>query len=283
MIASKHLIIPLLAALLININTACKQSRIPEDDMVMVLVEVFITDATVATPLITTRFAGRDSIEYYRPIYHNMGYSEKQFLSTLDFYLQNPDLLDKLLDRVVSKLSIMETNLAQRRSREKEGREISRKDNLWTKKRNWVLPRDGKHETLPFKIPVKGLGVYTISANIRLYPVDGSEQPEMNAWFIAKGDDGVEFIHSKEVIPLEKDGNNNRLTLTKILLDNEVTHIEGNIIHHSPSNGKWHKRADISEIVIRYTPFQFARFRNVHYIRTVSALPVGFGEEISEK
>lgn len=254
------------------IFTSCKKSRIPDDDMVKILAQVFITDASVTTTHLSSFYSKRDTIEYYEPIYSKMGYSETQFLNTIDFYLNNYEVFEKVLDRVVNELVRLESEKDVKPELTKV-EEPKVKENLWDRKTSWTFPQDGNQEMLWFKIPVKGLGSYTISADVKVNPNDESLNPEMKVWFFA--DDGTEdgFILNQRSHQYYKDGKFVKASITSLLSDTTISHFAGYVMNHAPFTGSWVKSAEIKNIMIEYKPLP----------TTPKALRTLKGTEILEK
>ena len=235
---------------------SCKPRIIPENDMVVILTEVFITDATVTSPSLSLKYSRRDSIEYYKPIYEKLGYTEAQFLASVDYYTENPQVLDKLLDRVISQLSQRETEIETQINREKEA--FLDSTNLWKGLKNIVLPQDGKQDSIPFKILVTGLGTYKLTANINFLPGDSTLQPSAQAWFSRDTTGGIidtlEVKHKLEIVEFNKSASPIKLELSIELSDSLYTHFEGLIVAHKPQEGTWEKHVEVSRIHISYTP-----------------------------
>lgn len=263
------LIVPML------LLTGCKKERIPDRDMVKVFTEIFIADATIESSKLSLRYTKKDTIEYYKPIYNNLGYTEQQFNNTIQHYIDKPEDLDKVLDKVINNLSRIEAEKLASMSKEAKEDEAQ---GLWEGKRNWRLPEDGKHETIEFKIPLHGPGEYTISAEVRILFKDKSINPRMVAWFHADSLDekqGVSDIQpddslenefekadtlktdklQKQWVDYQKDGINRAYNLTLTLTDTIYTHIKGEIMSHSEQeNDEWEKSAVINNISVYYTP-----------------------------
>ncbi len=223
--------------------------------MVVILTEVFITDATVTSPGLSLKYSRRDSIEYYKPIYEKLGYCEAQFLASIDHYTENPQLLDKLLDRVISQLSQRETEIEKQIIRQREAYLDS--TNLWKGPKNIVLPIDGKHDSIPFSIPVAGLGTYKVTAIINFLPADSTLNPTAKAWFLGdttgRVSDTIEVKHQLKTITYDKQNSPINLELALELSDSLYTHFEGLIVAHQPREGEWEKHIEISNIHISYT------------------------------
>ncbi len=266
----------LIALLIIGLaNSGCKKERIPERDMAQVFAEIFITDATIESSKLSLRYTKKDTIEYYKPIYSSMGYTEEQFNNTIQFYADNPEVLDKVLDKAINILSRIETEHLAQMTREAKEEEAQ---GLWEGKRNWRLPEDGKQETIEFKIPLHGSGEYTISAEVRILFKDKSINPRMVAWFHAdslnakqdtadiqpgdtlnnkleKADTLKTDTLQKQWVDYQTDGINRAYNLTLTLTDTTYTHIKGEIMSHSEQeNDDWDKSAVINNISVYYTP-----------------------------
>ena len=226
---------------------------IPEKDMVDVLVKSFLTDATVISPHLNRPLSKLDTINYYAWAFEQMGYSEEQFEKSLDFYTKNPDLLDKILDKVINELSRIEmetgTNLI---TPEEANAETT--PNLWTEKTSWYLPNDGSQQAVNFKIPTVGPGIYTVSAEVRVFSDDGSKNPRMTAFFYF--DDGSQHGNRTNIksVSYQKDGETRVVSIENTLKNPEVTHVMGWVMDHSGQEGSWSKHAEITNITLHYKP-----------------------------
>lgn len=236
-------------------NTSCKHETIPERDMVKIFSEIFITDAVVSTSHYSYKFSKRDTIEYYKPIYSKLGYSDKQFALTIDHYLDNPDILDKLLDKVVNNLAHIEAEHKATLLQDKEVLDdlIPARDpnNLWEAKDSLALPRDGDKDSLYFRIQVMDDGLYRLTAKVKVMPNDESIEPYASMWFTV---DSTGVRHDVQRQAFIKDGNERALSLTLTLKDSTYTHIEGVILGHIEQEGDWKKFAEVSNIRLAYKP-----------------------------
>lgn len=246
--------IPFSLGLLMLIQLGCKEKHIPNKDMVNILAEVFITDAITSTKL-SHKILRKDSIEYYKPIVDKYGYTEDEFVKTLNYLMDNPSEFEKLLDKVVGRLSIIETEKAQEISRKTEIKEVTedQEGNLWTAKRDWKLPEDGDNERLYFKVPTQGAGLYSVSAEVIVKPEDQSVEPSMHVWFYTESEP-PDFRFNPKQEEYLKDGEERTVILRCMLTDTTMTHFMGYILDHQPRDGKWTKYAEISKISIRFTP-----------------------------
>ena len=235
--------------------TSCTSSDIiPEEDMVMILVKTFITDATTISPHMGQPISKKDTINYYAQAYESLGYTEETFEKSLEYYASNPEVLNEILDKAISELGKKETELGPKTA---EGNTDTSSDpipNLWTDKNMWYLPEDGKQHAINFKIPVVGTGIYIISAEVKVFSDDESKNPRMTSFLYF--DDGSQHgsrtsIKNKMYL---KDGQSRVVTIENILTDTQVTHIMGWVMDHSGQDGEWSKHAEVSNITLRYMP-----------------------------
>lgn len=244
--------------LLMLIQLSCKEKYIPNKDMVNILAEAFITDAITSTSYLTIKLFRKDSIEYYKPIVVKYGYTEDEFINTVNYLMDNPREFEKLLDKVVGQLSIIETEKAQMISKKLDIKEVEedqedQEGNLWPNKGNWKLPEDGINERLFFKVPTQGAGLYSVTAKVIVKPEDQSVEPSMQVWFYTEAEP-PEFRFNQKQEEYLKDGEERTVILRCMLTDTTMTHFMGYILDHQPRSGKWTKYAEISKISIRFTP-----------------------------
>ncbi|MDY0201254.1 MAG: DUF4296 domain-containing protein [Bacteroidales bacterium] len=233
--------------------SGCKSKTIPEKDMVKILAEVFITDAVVASSRNSFEFSKRDSIEYYAPIYSKMGYTDKQFMATMSYFFNNPEVFDSVLDKVVNRLSVMEAELEASIAKEIVKPITVNVDslNLWKQKTTWAFPADSDQDSLYFKIPIEEPGTYTLSALVKVLPNDESIEPRSSIW-LTRDSTGV-----RDNIKMEQYTRNGKaidITLSLSVTDSTYTHIEGFVLGHIPQYGDWKKFAEVSDIEITYSP-----------------------------
>ncbi|HZJ74163.1 MAG TPA: DUF4296 domain-containing protein, partial [Perlabentimonas sp.] len=240
--------------------SGCKKETIPENDMVLILSEVFITDAVVSTSKHSFRFSKRDSIEYYAPIYTKMGYTDEQFIATMNYFFDNPKIFDLVLDKVVNRLSVMEAELEASITKEEaittQKLPVSKElpidsMNLWDKKSVWTFPADGDQDSLHFKIPIKKLGTYTLSALVNVSPNDESIEPRTALWLTRDSSGIRDGLRMKRYMKGEVASD---VSLSLTVTDSSYTHVEGVVLGHIPQQGDWKKFAEVSDIEITYLP-----------------------------
>lgn len=236
--------------------TSCKPKLIPESDMVVILSEAFITDAVVGYSQYNYKFSRRDSIEYYQPIYQKLGYTEEQFVRTIDFYSSNQKVLEPVLDRVINYLAQKETELDTQILREKQAKRDS--SNLWTGQPSWSFPQDSNRDSIHFKVLLQGLGVYTLSAEVKFLADDKTLDPSAQIWFSCDSScvdtNSNRNRHNLKRLPYTKEGKSTTLDLWIELTDTTYAYFEGLILAHTLQDTLREMHVEVSDIHISYTP-----------------------------
>ncbi|MDD4293470.1 MAG: DUF4296 domain-containing protein, partial [Bacteroidales bacterium] len=80
----------LLKALLISllIFTSCGESRIPKQKLSKIIAEIYISDRYINTNQELVRAV--DSSFLYEPIFNKYGYTTKDFIYTMNYYVEQP-------------------------------------------------------------------------------------------------------------------------------------------------------------------------------------------------
>lgn len=248
-----------LAVLVFFAISCANQNPIPEKELTNILVEMFITDATVIAPNYRAKFSRKDSIEYYEPILKKYGYSLNDFDQSMEFYSKKPKKLDAIFDNVVIELSKTEEELRAGNEAEMDSlrlAELARDTtaNLWNQKTEFRLPSDGRQNGIAYKISLVGFGTYTLTADVTVYPDDETVQPSMSAYFYY--DDGtVEGVRSiAKYQALIKDGLSHKISVSIDLNDVKYTHICGHLVEHGAREGDWSKQMILSNIRLTFKP-----------------------------
>ena len=229
-----------------------KKDIIPEKDLVSVLVDIHIADGIFGIPAVLHRFPGKDSLSNYKDIMQSHGYKLSDLNRTIKYYSRKPDKLEIIYEKVQNILSEMESEIRNRRYSAPNN---TINDNLWNQKTEWHLPLDGKQNPVQFSIPINKPGIYTVNAQIRVFPDDQTLNPRVTAYFWF--DDGSEsgkriYFTSKKIL---KTGTYATYTLSQMTDNPEITHLKGWILDHSSNTSPgWTKHADVKSISVGYKP-----------------------------
>jgi len=225
-----------------------KTDIISIDKLVPIIVEMHLADGLMQTANIRLKYPGRDSISNYRDVLVKHGYSKETFDRTIEFYENDPDMLNDLYDEVISELTKFQSEIEQ------VGRQRLPDDkmpDLWNQKVIWHLPDDGTTNSIEFNIPISEPGKYILTATIRMHLDDGSKEPRVTAYFWY--DDGTEsgFKIPFTPSPIEKNGRIRVHSLTLNLEDSRATHLRGFLLDHDPQPGHWEKHADVMNVKLQ--------------------------------
>ncbi len=221
-----------------------KRDIISDKDLVNVLTDIYITDGLLSIPNVRMRFAEKDSTSNYMEVIRTHGYTIEQINRTIHYYLlKNPDKLEKLHDRVIANLSILESRL------ESEIPKVTPVTfNLWKGPTTIAVPETGITNPVPVDIAVSDTGLYVLSFNAIVYDDDQSINPRVNLFFWRAGatEEGVRDYWNK--VELIRDGAVHKYTLEKRLTDPSFTHIKGWLLDHDSQQGRWQKHIRVTSI-----------------------------------
>ena len=83
---------------------------IPEKDLILILTDVYIADGLLSLPEINYKYSVGDTLSSYIDIIENNGYTKPEMDRTMRFYfVKNPKKLIKIYDKVLGRLSEMES------------------------------------------------------------------------------------------------------------------------------------------------------------------------------
>lgn len=152
------------------------RARISRGDMIHILTEMHLADATVMENLISgTVKVNSDSLSIYEPIFKKYGYTTKDFMKSIFFYSKNPRKLSDLYDDVISAL--------QDRFDEAKSDLLAQqaKQNIWDGTDNYDSPSDIEKYGIPLTLKLKGKGKYVIQLDVAFSKRDSSVFPHLSA------------------------------------------------------------------------------------------------------
>ncbi len=232
-------------------------SVIPKKELVPILVKICLTDATVACADYNLRLSNNDTIEYYAPIIESFGFSIAQFDSTLSYYSKNPKEFDAIYDKVIFELSKMETKLNEGIKKKTDSLASATLINIWNLKNYYEQNLSDPQNVISFEIPVIGIGAYTLSYDIQVFPDDESVEPGQKIYFFF--DDKTESGDVSQYLTktYTKDGVKREVTTQMNLNNSNVTHIKGYLLDYNSTttSNNYKNHAIISNIKLLYTPF----------------------------
>ena len=235
--------------------TSCRPNTIiSKKDMVSLLVKMQLIDASVLNSGLRSTHYSMDTIDYYCKTIQSYGYTQAQFDSSLAYYTKSPKEFDAIYDKVIIELSAIETKMMEENKVNTDSIAKDTLINLWKLKPSYELLSDRMKDTIDFKIPTLGLGVYTVSADVYLHSNDKSVSPSMVAYFYFddQSKEGMKSVMTTKSYKRILESQNYSIQLE--LRNTLVTHLKGSIFKRDNA-GKDRVHASISNIKVYYKPF----------------------------
>lgn len=221
--------------------------RIPEDKLVAILTDTYLTTGMMDVAEMRETWGQRDSILNYIDVIRSHGYTYEQLETTMRYYFTDkPKKLAKIYDRVTGNLLALEVKVENERINAD-----SIPGNLWTGKAEYTFPGESSRDSIWFDIPAEAPGEYILRADILVYEDDGSLDPRVTVYFFTSDSLGVEVRNDWDEIRLEKNGQIRKVEARKTLETAGKTRIRGWLMNHTAREGTWQKHATVSNISLK--------------------------------
>jgi hypothetical protein len=220
-----------MAIIISSLLSSCSEKKekvdskdlLPEKDLITILTEIHITDGLLSLPQIHSLYVENDSILNYIHVIQKHGYTKEVMDRTMRYYfVKNPKKLIKIYDKVLGKLSKMQSLL------EKESMSvIIQRENLWENNPVVSIPDLSGSDTLKFDQNLWKPGIYTLTFTLTLFPDDQSLNPRFTAFLCHP--DSI-YTGQRDYYPsvdLFKDGRPHVYTFSKIPGSKSHTHMRG--------------------------------------------------------
>ncbi|MDF1559964.1 MAG: DUF4296 domain-containing protein [Bacteroidales bacterium] len=225
---------------------------IPENDMVEILTDTYLTAGMLDIPVMRETWAQRDSILNYIDNIKSHGYTLEQFDATLKyFFTDKPKRLSRLYDRVTANLLRLETDVMT----EAVPAEPTLSKNLWPGQASYLFPEIFTRDPVWFDIPVETPGEYVLRADIKLFEDDRSLNPRVTVFFSYTDSTGSERRDYWREVRLLKSGEFMSVETRNMLDTVTGVRIRGWLLNHDNQPGTWEKHARIANISLRINKF----------------------------
>jgi len=220
---------------------------IPEEKLVPILLDIYLTDGLLLTPSLRNWASSLDSLSFYNQVIENNGYSKEALDYTINFYFDNkPKQLIKIYDQVLGTLSEMESIVMKEALIEEE-----LKNNLWKRNTSILLPDISGTDSTEFETSIDIPGNYSFSFSIILFPDDQSINPTVTAYTCDADSVDTGKKYYIETINFIKDGKPHKYSLNfKVPLGKKVF-LKGRIPDSWNISDKWDTHAIIYNISIK--------------------------------
>jgi hypothetical protein len=212
-------------------TTACHLEDVPEgvipkEEFIKILTEVHIADALLTEKGLYDRKLKDSTESYYNYIFVKYNINRSDFDKSLRYYGKNTEEFEQMYNQIISNLKQKSAQFAVNKSifnipaivleNLKDQKNLikgKKESQLWTLKRNWSLPEDGKLNIIKFErklAPVQA--EYVLSADYIVYEDDGTNQLTMLIYLFYK-DGSHNTFQNKSFV---KDGKWHKYTLKAI-------------------------------------------------------------------
>jgi hypothetical protein len=217
---------------------------IPPDKLKDILVDLYMVDGYY---MMNSRGIQHqnDTGRYYNDVIRQHGYTRVVFDSTMKYYARETQKLDHIYDDVITELDKLQQEIYLLQQYETDSAR-----NLFKKKTKWNLPKDGEREMVPFYIPVKDTGLYSIVVRIKLYDDDQSENPHLTAFFCYSDGKKGQQMDYFPAIQYKKSERFLVLSTHKRNTHKKVSCIKGYILNHDNKKLKFKKHIEVKSIII---------------------------------
>jgi hypothetical protein len=226
------------------------KNLIRSKDLVNILVDVHVAGGVLNLPATYKRFSFKDSISNYTDIIEKYGYTKEQLDNSMMYYfVKKPKQLQEIYDKVLSRLSEIETRIDSEFPKQPEPAK-----NLWEGNLTYSLPEEGAKEAVWFDIPVQDTGNYVLSFSVIVDPDDKSINPGLTVFFWKENGtpDGERDYWTK--VSFTKDGVLHQYSQSKNLTDTTFTRIRGWLLDHEAQSGIWEKHMRAESILLFKEP-----------------------------
>jgi hypothetical protein len=229
-------------------NKPERKKLIPEDKLVEVLTDTYLTTGMMDVQEIRETWGQRDSLLNYIDVIRSHGYTYEQLEKTMRYYFTHkPKKLAKIYDRVTGNLLALEVTVQN----EQISADSIPDDNLWTGKTAYTFPDEFTRDSIWFDIPAEAPGEYILRADIRVYKDDGSLDPRVTVYFSTSDSLGSEVRDNWDEVRLEKNGQLQKIEVSKTLEVAGNTRIRGWLMNNTSREGTWQKHATVSNISLK--------------------------------
>jgi hypothetical protein len=226
-----------------------RKNLIPENELVTILKDIYITDGLIGMPRIVMKYPLPDSISAYTDIIEKHGYTKEALDKTLKYYfIKNPKKLIKIYDKVLGILSEMESRIHKEVARTKV-----KTGNFWPGLDIYCFPDPSGTDSTVFNITFKQPGFYTLNANVTLFPDDQSVNPGLKAFSCHP--DSIETGKRKYIKPVYylKDGHEHKYSVTFNVPPKTILLVSGSLYEFDNHPDDWEKHMVIKNISVYYS------------------------------
>jgi hypothetical protein len=223
-----------------------RKNLIPENKLVPILTDIYLTDGLLSMPRIITKFSPLDSASTYNHVIEKHGYTREALDKSLKYYfVKDPKKLIRIYDKVLGILSEMESRFQKDMLKSK-----GPYGDLWKGPESYSFPDPTGLDSTVFDISLKKAGNYTLSVTVILFPDDNTLNPGLTAFTCHP--DSIETGKRNYIKPIYyiKDGREHKYSVTFTVPFKTTLHVRGCLYDYSNHPDEWGKHLVIHSIAV---------------------------------
>ncbi len=137
----------ILTLLVFGCKKKSKKAVIPKDDFIPILVDMHLMDGMISKGEIREDIIKSDTIDYYKALLRQHGYTKTQFDSSVVYYSRDLKKFERIYQQVIARLNRMETQAheeikeARQEEAGEQGKEGAKKEEKEKKKEDLLQRR----------------------------------------------------------------------------------------------------------------------------------------------
>lgn len=229
-------------------NKVDKRNLVPEEELISILTDVYITDGLLSFSKIYNWFSSIDTLSSYYHIIEKHGYSKETMDKTMEYYfIKNPEKLINIYDHVLGNLSEMESRFNQEAVLEKEP-----PVNLWQGKESYYFPNPSGTDSTFFEITLIKRGVHSLKYTATIFPDDQSYNPRITVYSCHPDSIETGKRNYIKTINYIKDGLPHNYIMFFYVPKNKILHFRGWLYSFENHPEEWEKHMLINNISLTF-------------------------------
>jgi hypothetical protein len=225
------------------------KDHLPPDEFKKILIDMHLADGTVSAKHLSSQIKSDHEVNIYSYVLKKHDISRRDFEKNLDYYSRNTETYLKIYQEIIAELREMDDSI-RFPARNEQAEPERDSTNLWTRKTAWALPEEGRTNPITHKLREPEHGLYTLSADIKLFPDDGSVSQRMT--ILVKYADGTSEENSAGNIKKNGEFENHEVFI-RTDPEKELAEITCWVLNHSL--GTTDKHANVKNIRLERNDF----------------------------
>lgn len=240
--------------LLFILTSSCSDERkelLPEDQFMVILNEITLTNSLFDSFDAQERYVQRDSMDIYATIFSKYGTTRETFESTFEHYFtKKPKKLIKIIDSSIGQIESKEAQM-----NDITGSVTTRVRSFWPNEMQIIMPDSIADDQSLFQLRTTNQGTYTLNFSITVFPTDKTINPHLSLWTVDADslNNGGTRRHLPNIYYL-KDGCSYRYSIPIRVKETQRVIIGGDLYDSKGLAYYSDKRAFITNISITFAP-----------------------------